>query len=83
MALGEYRGPKRADTLIRYAVSRFALIQDELGYRFYLSELLRLQAQGKTFGKSYLEMRDSEPQEERGVDEIIADVVESSGIILE
>lgn len=61
----------------------FARQQDELGYRFYVSELLRLNAEGKTWSMSYLEYRDYRPPEERPVDDIIAEVIASAGITLE
>jgi hypothetical protein len=83
LALGEYRGPKRADCLIRYAVATHARHQDELGYRFFVSELIRLYAEGKTWGMDYLSFRDYEPQEQKPAEEIITQVVESAGIILE
>ena len=83
LALGEYRGPKRADTLTRYAVAIHARQQDELGYRFFVSELLRLNAEGKTWGMDYLRFRDYEPPEEKPFEQIVSQVVASAGITLE
>lgn len=82
LAIGEYRGPKRADSLIRYAVALFARHQDELGYRFYVSELLRMNAEGRTWDMSYLEYRDYEPPEDKPVEEIISEVAASAGITI-
>lgn len=51
-----------------------------MGYRYYSTEIVRLRAEGKAWGMSYLEYMDYESPEERDVDEIVADVVTRAGL---
>lgn len=68
---------------MRYAVARFHTQQEELGYRFYITELVRLYVQGKTFGMSYLEWREPRPSDDRTAEQIVSDVTSAIGIPME
>jgi hypothetical protein len=63
-------------------VARFARQQDELGYRFFLSEVIRQQALGKSWAIDYLDFRDYRPQEERSGEEIAAEVIRNAGLVV-
>lgn len=83
LAIGEYVGPVRADTLVRYAMARRSVIYDELLYRHYATELVRLGHNGMTFSRGYLDYRSPRPTENRAAEDIIADVTARAGITLE
>jgi hypothetical protein len=51
----------------------------ELGYRYYFTELVRLQAQGKTYGQSLYDM-EHQAEETRTAEEIAAEVIENAGL---
>lgn len=83
LAIGEYVGPKRADMLVMYAVARRSVIYEEMLYRHYSTELVRLWHKGMTFSQGYLEYRSPRPTETRAAEDIIADVTARAGITLE
>lgn len=65
---------------IRYAVASYSRYQEELDYRYYFTELIRLRAEGKTFGKSLYEMMHPAPVDNRTAEEIAASVIEGAGL---
>lgn len=68
---------------MRYICARARLLEEAQAYRYYLSELIRQQAQGRTFSTSWLEFVKPERVEHRDVDEIVEEVVSRAGITLE
>lgn len=66
--------------MVSYAVASLSLYMEEVGYRYYVTELLRMNAEGKTWNMSYLEYLDYEPPEERSVDDIVFDVTARAGL---
>lgn len=51
---------------------------ETLDYRYYLTELIRMQGQGQTFSKSLYEME--HPQPEIDPAEIVAEVIKNAGL---
>lgn len=73
-------GPRRADTFIAYAKARNDSEQELAGFRSYMSELVRMQAQGKTFTKSYVEVLEDARRPQRSAEDIIEEVTRNAGL---
>ena len=67
---------------MRYMVSRFLKDVDELRYRVYTSDMLRITAMGMRAQSvpRYVELLDYKPQETRSGEEIAADVIARCGL---
>ena len=65
---------------MRYAVASFNRTMSELDYRYYFTELVRLQAQGKTYGQSLYDIEHPAKQETRTAEEIASEVFKSAGL---
>ena len=52
----------------------------ELDYRYYFTELVRLQAQGKTYGQSFYDIEHPAEQESRTAEEIASEVIRDAGL---
>lgn len=52
----------------------------ELDYRYYFTELVRLQAQGKTYGQSLYDLQHPAPQDNRSAEEMAADILTKAGL---
>ena len=65
---------------IRYAVARLNRHVAELSYRYYFTELMRLQGEGKTYSVSFRDLMDPEPTDDRTAEEIAADVTSMAGL---
>lgn len=75
-------GPPSARPLVRYICARARLLEEQQAYRYFLSELIRLQAEGKTFGKGWFDFLRPKPEDTRDAAEIVGDVVRRTGITL-
>lgn len=75
-------GPPRVRPLVRYICARAKLLEEQQAYRYFLSELVRLEAQGKTFGKGWFDFIRPSQRDERDAAEIVSDVVARAGITL-
>lgn len=65
---------------MRYAVASFNRHMSELDYRYYFTELVRLQAQGKTYGQSLYDIEHPAKQETKTAEEIATEVIENAGL---
>lgn len=65
---------------MRYAVASFNRHQLELDYRYYFTELVRMQGQGKNYGQSLYELQHPAEQETRTAEEIASEVFKSAGL---
>lgn len=65
---------------MRYAVASFNKRMSELDYRYYFTELVRLQAQGKTYGQSLYDIQHPAEQETRTAEEIASEVIRNAGL---
>ena len=65
---------------MRYAVASFNRHMSELDYRYYFTELVRLQAQGKTYGQSFYDIEHPAEQESRTAEEIASEVIKNAGL---
>lgn len=59
------------------------MLEEQQAYRHYLGELVRLQAQGKSLGKGWLDLLRPSQDDGRDATEIVSDVVSRAGITLE
>lgn len=65
---------------MRYAVASFNRHQEEVGYRHYFTELVRLQGDGKNYGLSLYDLMHPQPTDNRTAEEIAAEVVAMAGL---
>ena len=80
---GEYRGRRELAPFLRYVRARCEADEEEYAFRSYLTETLRLQQQGKRFGRSWTEIVDRRPRPERSGDEIALEVIRGAGLCVE
>lgn len=52
----------------------------ELDYRYYFTEIVRLQAQGKTYAQSLYDIQHPAEQETRTAEEIASGVIRNAGL---
>ena len=65
---------------MRYAVASLNRHREEVGYRYYFTELVRMQAEGKTFSESLQDMLHPKPTDVRTADEIATEVSALAGL---
>lgn len=65
---------------MRYAVASFNRHREEVGYRDYFTELVRMQGEGKTFAVSLHDLIHPQPTDNRTAEEIAAEVVAQAGL---
>lgn len=51
---------------------------ETLDYRYYLTEVIRLQAQGKTYAQSLYDMQHPKPEVDPS--EVVADIISRAGL---
>jgi hypothetical protein len=66
--------------IVRYAVATHERHAHEVSYRYYITELIRQYAQGKTFSESFYDRMHPAEQVTRTVEEIVADVTRRAGL---
>lgn len=69
---------------MKYMVARFLQESDEIAYRVYTTDTLRVIAMGAKIqsSKRYAELISHKPIETRSGDEIAADVIERCGLVV-
>ena len=75
--LGIYAGPKKFTALINFIAAERHAYFEEYVYRWYVSESLRLQGEGKYLTSPMLDLL--KPKEDFDVDEVIEHVISRAG----
>jgi len=71
--LGEYRGPSRFHAFVMYALERRKQRMQELSYRIYVTDSLRMAPQGQYMSRRYADV--IKPRQEIDADAIIEHVL--------
>ena len=74
--LGSYVGPKRASTFVRYMSSTLEREREDMSFRVYVTESLRLRGENRYISVSWYDMLSKE-QDDRTAEEIVDDVASS------
>lgn len=78
-ALGDYRGPRTVRAFYRYAGQAVWERREMEAYHVYVTESLRLNAQGRYIDMGYLDLlEDRQPQE--SAEEIVDRVIDKLGL---
>lgn len=80
--LGSYQGPKRADIFIKCAVAEQATIIEELRFRQYVTDSIRLQAEQKYIPQRWIDMVSPHSEKEIDPNEIVKKLVEKAGLVV-
>lgn len=54
---------------------------EEFSFRVYMTEIVRLRGENKTLRKSWLDIIDPKPVDNRSGDEIAMDVIKKTGLV--
>lgn len=74
-AFGEYQGPPSARVFVRYVVARSLRDAEELSYRAYVTDQLRLIPQMMYMSTRWYDVVHGREEDRRTVDEIADDVL--------
>lgn len=78
LALGEYRGPARADAFVAYTVERAKAKRERDAYRSYIADSLHLRGKGMFIGQRLSELMHPKPTCDP--DEVLDSIVEGAGL---
>ena len=76
--LGSYCGPRRADVAAMYCMREYRREQEETSYRVYVTDSLRLRAEGKYVSARWYDI--VHPPERVDAGKVISEVVTGAGL---
>lgn len=76
--MGDYRGPQRVGAFLRYAGAKCKRRLEEVAYRTYVTESLRLKGEGMYISASLRELMEPKPQQT--AEQIVAETIKRGGL---